>query len=62
MGKGRAMHTESASARAFVESAPADVTVERERKSTAVPALLAGIMLSYVAFALALYGIYSTIV
>jgi hypothetical protein len=56
------MHTESASARAFVESAPADVTVERERKSTAVPALLAGIMLSYVAFAIALYGIYSTIV
>lgn len=56
------MHTESASARAFVESAPADVAVERGRKSTVVPALLAGIMLSYLAFALTLYAIYSTIV
>jgi hypothetical protein len=56
------MHTESASARAFVESAPADIAVEREGRSPVVPALLGGIMLSYVAFALVLYGIYSTIV
>jgi hypothetical protein len=48
-------------ARAFVTSAPADVAVERERRSTVVPALRAGIMLSYVAFALAFHGIYSTI-
>jgi hypothetical protein len=56
------MHTESASARAFVESAPADIAAERKRRSTVIPAFLAGIMLSYVAFAVALYGIYSTIV
>jgi hypothetical protein len=54
------MHTESAPARAFTESAPAHVVVERERK-LAARVLVAGIVLSYVLFGLALFVIWKVL-
>ena len=54
------MHTELAPVRAFTESAPARVVVEHEPKSAA-PSLVAGIVLSYVLFGLALFMIWNAL-
>lgn len=51
------MHTESATVR---EPAPGRVVIEREPKSAA-PALVAGIVLSYVLYGLALFLIWKAL-
>jgi hypothetical protein len=51
------MHTESA-ARAFTDSASPRVVVERERTSVSGLGIVAGIVLSYVLFGLALFVIW----
>jgi hypothetical protein len=60
LGEGSIMHTESATVRAYTGPAPARVVVEREPKS-AVRVLVAGIVLSYVLFGLALFLIWKAL-
>lgn len=56
------MHTESAPARAFTNSASPRAVVERERTSVTGLSIVAGIVLSYVLFGLALFVIWRTLV
>ena len=55
------MHAESVPPRAFTQSAPARVVVERERKSVSGRAIVALIVLAYVLFGLALFMIWKAL-
>ena len=54
------MHTESAPARAYTQSAPVRA-VERERESVSGRGIVAGIVLAYVLFGLALFVIWKAL-